>query len=234
MEGRVTEYPWTNKISSNDTIDAWVSFLQRYGSKVFGVELKNEPHNECSLDEFIHWCVVAIQRIEKETSFKGLYFISGVQYTFKDGSFKQLWDGVQGDGQGTHFPSANYGDLKETSELNDNSIPLNRLVFSPHIYADENQDWESNFGFIANQNWTFKGVPIIFSELGGRLEGNDYDFYINFKNWTRENNLTNGMYWYTLPPTSVATGGLMVGEKWDMINTRKMDYIRSFIPNPTI
>lgn len=240
IQGRITQYPWTNSVSFNATKSAWVNFLKRYGTKVFGVELKNEPHNECQLDEFIHWCVSTIESIERETSFNGLYFISGVQYTFKDGSFNTTWDGITGDKQGSHFPGTNYGDLRETSDLANPNIPLNRIIFSPHIYAPDIEDaensinWESQFGFIKRKNWIFKDIPIIFTELGGKLDGPDYDYYLEFGNWARENRLINGMYWYTLPPTSVSTGGLMVGDQWNKIDSRKMEYIKAFIPDPTI
>lgn len=239
IEGRITEYPWTSNISGDQIIDAWINFLSRYGKDLFGIELKNEPHNECTLDEFIDWCIKAIKRIEIETQFRGIYFISGVQYSFKDDDFEKHWDGVKGDNQGVHFPNINYRDLSESKLLNAN-IPLNRIAFSPHIYAPDvldyisEIDWEFQFGFISEKNWCLNKNPIIFTELGGRLEGSDEQFYEKFYKWINKKNFTSGMYWYTLPPTSSSTGGLMVGNMWNAMDRRKLDYIENFITNPTV
>lgn len=223
--GKIQDYPWAEGVSGNDTISAWINFLKRYGNRLFAIELKNEPHNDCSLREYFLWCSEAIKRIENETDFRGLYFISGVQLTKKDGNKNHAWGG-------------SYEDL-DVSYCN---FPLNRIVFCPHVYgtsvrsesvgSDGKETWDNDFGFIKNRNWELKDVPIIFSEMGGYLTGSDLDFYKRFKDYAHNEGLTAGLYWWSLPSTSVDTGGLIQND-FQTFDWNKINYIKEFIPNPT-
>ncbi|NDH09603.1 MAG: hypothetical protein EBY16_08350, partial [Gammaproteobacteria bacterium] len=125
------------------------------------------------------------------TVYDGLYFISGVQYSFNDNQIIHHWDGVLGNLQGVHFPSFNFQDLSEMN-LNSSVIPHNRLVFCPHIFGPLISDyftitgpidWEKNFGYISTKDWKWKDVPIIFTAMGGWLEGPTLAFYTEFQKW---------------------------------------------------
>jgi hypothetical protein len=236
IDNIVTECPWTESISYVNTIDAWIHFLNKFSNYIFGIELKNEPHNLCSFYEFIDWIDNAIYRIETETVYDGLYFISGVQYSFNDNQIIHHWDGVLGNLQGVHFPSFNFQDLSEMN-LNSSVIPHNRLVFCPHIFGPLISDyftitgpidWEKNFGYISTKDWKWKDVPIIFTAMGGWLEGPTLAFYTEFQKWCHIKGFNKGLYWWALPPTSIETGGLLDGYDWKQIDYEKISYIKNF------
>jgi len=241
LEGRITEYPWTNQITYNDTVLTWVNFVKKFENDIFGIELKHEPHNECSFNIFSEWCSSVIIEIEKNTNYQGLYFISGVEYSFDNGEFNRTWNGVKGDGQEVEFATFKFQDLITNTYLSDDRIPHNRIVFCPHVSSPSilgniinTEYWYDGFGFIKNKEWEWQNNAIIFTQIGGWFEGGEINFYYKFKDWSIKNNFTNGMYWWTLPPTSILEGGLLAGEMWLEIDNSKFNYIKSFIPNPTI
>jgi aryl-phospho-beta-D-glucosidase BglC (GH1 family) len=205
--GKIPSHPWSETINSDMTINAWISFLKRFSNKVFAIELKNEPHDDCSLETYFTWCGEAIHRIENETNYRGLYFISGVQLSKSDNNKNHAWGGT-------------FNDLESSPDLiNKLGIPINRLVFCPHVYGtsvrsdsvvnDGPPNWDADFGFIKTKEWELKNIPVIFSEMGGFLTGTDIDFYNRFKDYAHDKGLTAGLYWWSLPSTSVDTGGLI-------------------------
>ena len=228
--GEIQSYPWTAEISGDQTIDAWVNFLKVFSNDVFAIELKNEPHNDCTLFTFLEWCKNAIRRIERETNYKGLYFISGTQLSTIDNNKNHAWGGT-------------FNDLKFHPDLMNNfDVPYSRLVFCPHVYGtsvrsdsvgnDDFSVWDSDFGFIKTTNWQLNNIPIIFSEMGGFLKDSDLNFYNRFKDYAFERGLNTGLYWWSFPSTSQDTGGLLEND-FQTIDWNKMNYIKSFIPSPT-
>jgi aryl-phospho-beta-D-glucosidase BglC (GH1 family) len=241
LEGRITEYPWTSQISYNDTINVWTNFIKRYENKIFGIELKHEPHNQCSFDIFSEWCKSAIIEIEKNTNYKGLYFVSGVQYAFNNGEFNRTWNGIMGDGQEIEFATYKLEDLVNNTYLLEPKIPQNRIVFCPHVTSPSilgniinTNSWSNGFAYINNKNWIWKDNAIIFTQIGGWFEGGQINFYYNFRDWCIKYNFQQGMYWWTLPPTSMLEGGLLLGQSWLQVDSYKLNYIKSFIPEPTV
>jgi aryl-phospho-beta-D-glucosidase BglC (GH1 family) len=227
IDGRITEYPYDNYISYIDTINTWVDFLNKFGDRIFAIELKNEPHGPCTFNDFIIWCKDVIVNIEQKTNYTGLYFISGTQKSVKDNSMNNAWGGTFSDINITNFP-IEY---------------IDRIVLSPHVYGtsvrsdsvngDNDDTWYNAFGFISKKNWILNKLPIIYTEIGGFLIGSDMTYYMRFLDWVFRNNLNKGMYWWTLPTTSIDTGGLFYDENMNELNWLKLNFIKSFIPNPT-
>jgi len=227
IDGRITEYPYDNYITYSDTIDAWVEFLKKFGDKIYAIELKNEPHGICNFNEFISWCKDAIYNIEYKTNYQGLYFISGTQISNKYNTMNNAWGG-------------------SFSDIDINNFPIeykNRIVLSPHVYGtsvrsdsvkdDGSENWFNAFGFISKNDWILNELPIIYTEIGGFLIGTDMEYYTRFLNWVKENNLNKGIYWWTLPTTSMDTGGLFNDDNMNELNWTKLNFIKTLIPNPT-
>jgi hypothetical protein len=132
------------------------------------------------------------------------------------------------------------------SDINITNFPIeyiDRIVLSPHVYGtsvrsdsvngDNDDTWYNAFGFISKKNWILNKLPIIYTEIGGFLIGSDMTYYMRFLDWVFRNNLNKGMYWWTLPTTSIDTGGLFYDENMNELNWLKLNFIKSFIPNPT-
>jgi hypothetical protein len=226
--GRITEYPYEDYLATYDqTINAWVNFLNKFGDKIYAIELKNEPHGTCTFNDFITWCNSAINEIESRTKYKGLYFISGTQYSLSEQDMNHAWGGTFSDISESNFPM-DY---------------LDRIVLCPHVYGtsvrsdavseDSSDIWNKAFGFIKDKNWLFKGLPIIFTEIGGFLIGSDGEYYNRFLEWAEGEKLNKGLYWWTLPTTSIDTGGIFLDDNMSELNWTKINFIKEFIKNPT-
>jgi aryl-phospho-beta-D-glucosidase BglC (GH1 family) len=221
INNEITAFPWTDNVSFADTVAVWNSFGRVYGSHpaVIGWGLKNEPHGACSLTDFFKWCTAVIDTIDVHVQ-RTLYFISGVQISM------QTWERQTTPWGGTFY------DLNDTAFHN--KPWKNRIVFEPHVYGpavipDAAPDWDlwmSRFGFIRKREWAWTHTPLVFTEMGGTLDGDDGTYFDAFLLFAHAHNMTD-MYWWTLG-VSHDTGTMMDGD-----TGRKVEYIQRFQPLPT-
>jgi hypothetical protein len=222
----ISEFPWTSEVSSAQTTHAWTTFVEEYGwhPSILGWGLKNEPHGECSLDDFFAWCSHTIHAMEQQNCHHKLYFIAGVQTSASQTSEEREttpWGGTLADLN----ESALQGSWRE------------RLVFEPHVYGpavihDASPDWNiwmKHFGFIRTRDWIWRHTPVVFTEIGGTLDGSDgvyYEIFLSFVNAYQMNDL----YWWTIGE-SHDTGSIF--DDSDHVLVKKMDYIQRFQTSPT-
>lgn len=222
IRGSITPLPWTFDVSEDDVIGAWANILLQFGTHpaLMGIEIKNEPHNECSTTTFLRHCARVIRRIETDIpSYSGLYVISGVQ---TGGS---PWGGAF-DANGLVDTANDFLSLK---------TPLSRMVLNPHVYSqsvrgaqassDGPGTWESAYGFVTGAETIWNQTAVVVTEWGGHMTWDDTDYYTRWMDWhISSKKFAAGACYWTFGPFSDDTGGLydnnyqIIQNKMDMIN----------------
>jgi endoglucanase len=214
--GGITPFPWTDSVGENRVVDAWVNVMRRFGQHpaLMGIEIKNEPHHECSTREFFMHCARVIRAVEP-TGFKGIYFISGVQ--------------TNGGPWGGGF---------DMDGLRDSSLPsldiMKRLVLNPHVYGpsvrggqalgDTAASWEGVYGFVTSSQTPWDHAAVVVTEWGGKMGYDDLDYYGRWADWhVNTKGFAGGGFYWTFGPFSDDTGGL-VDDSYNIIRA-KMDTI---------
>lgn len=235
--GHITPDPWTDTVTENNVIEAWVNFMKRYGAHpaLFAVEIKNEPHGVISMEEFVNHCAKVVQRIISDVpAYQGLFVISGVEY--------------KGSAWGGSFGS----DAKASSTFqglgHPNALCLvgltDRYVLNPHVYgtdvrgsgvAWENGDaWERYYGFLQSEESHWKDAVILVTEYGGFMKegGTDRDYYERWLAWHLGKGYTAGGFHWTLDERFSSDTGGLIG-KHDS-NAFKLEFCGRLTPNPTL
>lgn len=220
IAGGITALPWTYSVNEDSVINAWINILKEFGNHpaLMGIEIKNEPHNECSTSTFFRHCAKVIRRVLSDApDFKGIFVISGVQANGSPwgGAFEQQ------------------GLLETASEFN--GLPLKRMVLNPHVYSqsvrgaqasgDGPGTWEQAYGFITGSNTIWNQTAVVVTEWGAHMTWDDTDYYGRWMDWhVNSKKFAGGACYWTFGPFSDDTGGLfdenynLHQNKFDMIN----------------
>jgi hypothetical protein len=228
--GEITPFPWTESVSEDEVVAAWLNFLGRFGSHpaLYAIELKNEPHSGCTLSQFLDHCAYLIHNIDQTVpEYQGLFFTSGVQL---NGS---AWGGSY---EKIALESVSFVGLSHPSSLCAINVSTDRFVFVPRVYGvdvrgagaeyDNEETWTSAYGFITTFDGHWNQTAIVVTECGGYTwEGSsDLDYFRRWLAWTKSKNLTAGGYIWTLGPYSRDTGGILNPDysvRWDKIDFAK-------------
>lgn len=225
--GQITEMPWSPEVSEDRVIAAWVNFAAKFGKHpaIIGFEIKNEPHGPCTTPIFHEHCAKVIQAIG--TKYEGLYFIDGTAFSTIDhppwgGSFESISPNCQED------------------KLCMLGIPQ-RLVFAPHVYgpdvrgpqvSDESEAvFERRYGFLTTHPF-FNSSAITVTEFGGSIQDTDYQYFLKWKEYSEKKNLSTGAFFWTLPPSSADTGGILLDD-YHTVNKNKLNFLNSLQPLPS-
>lgn len=234
--GVITPYPWTNSVSENQVVDAWLRFLRRFGmhNAIMGIEIKNEPHEPCTMTEFLNHCAKVIFNVGKYVpEYEGLFFISGVQ-------IQSPWGGAFDRKGLTSVKGLKHPTLLCGPSVGDN---VDRYVLSPHTYGTdvrgegvqyEGPDtWERFYGFVTTLPNHWNATPVINTEYGGfmREGSSDRDYFERWMSWTIQKGFKSGGFLWTLAPFSGDTGGLL-SPSYE-IDAYKADFLARLTPNPT-
>ncbi len=226
--GNITECPTTTGVTRQDVTNAWKNIISRFGrhQALMGVELKNEAHGECEIDNVLRFHEYVINQLYD--MFSGLFFIGGVQ-----GSGDTPWGGTFADSDILPFHRL-YSDVRKQE----------RLVLAPHVYGPdvrgpscENEgeaEMDARFGFLWANESAWKNNPIVVTEFGGYMQpgSSDLAYFERFLHYFQSHNLS-GFFFWTLPSTSGDTGGFVNGDVWDTIDQTKADFLYRLQPNPT-
>jgi endoglucanase len=221
--GVITEAPWTDDVDEARVLAAWVRFASAFGRHpaIMGLELKNEPHGTCTTAAFHRHVRQAIEAIGDR--FDGLYFVSGTtESDALPSSPGPPWGGT-------------FETIEECDDLCRLGIP-ERIVFAPHVYgpdvrgpdvAHEDADvFDKRFGFL-QKHAVFNQSAIVVTEFGGHLRGADLAYFERWRAYSRQRNMTAGFFWWTLPPTSGDTGGLLLDD-YQTVDPCKLKFLHSF------
>lgn len=228
--GVITEFPWTDTVSEDQVLDGWWKFAQAVQDHpaVMGFEIKNEPHGQCTTEDFHDHCANVILRLGLGSPFKGLYFISGTSKSPVDGD-SAPWGGT-------------FEGISGTCE-HDALCRLNiseKIVFAPHVYGpdvrqdqaliENNQTFERRFGFLKNHVFLNESA-IVVTEFGGLMEagGPDMDYFQRWSCYMKSINLQPGAFFWTFPPSSDDTGGLLLDD-YQTVNQDKMHFLDTMQP----
>lgn len=234
--GEITTYPWTDTVSEDQVVHAWLTFADRFVDHpgLMGFEIKNEPHGDITLDMFFQHVV----RVTKAlldclgSRFQGLIFVDGVQ--------------GPGDPWGGTLGSTSIQSLEHPNVLCQLKTMYDRYVFSPHVYGPDVRssdvagegvaEHERRFGFITGMKNHWGQSAVVPTEFGGHLyEGTgDLAYFQRWRDWMYEKGFRAGGFWWTFPETSRDTGGLLIGEDWSELDPVKLEFLRSVQPHPTI
>lgn len=206
----ITEFPWYNNVlTKEEFIRLWkivIQEFQRYNNLI-GIDIKNEPHGNISIDIWTSFVLSFIQDIHSNfPDFKGLFFIEGVQ---QDNS---VWGGSI-----NNFPDF---------------YPY-RVVLSPHIYGvsvrgisalyDSVMQWDIWFG-----NYT---KSICIGEIGGTFQDEDWEWQQRILYYLSHNGITDFYFW-GLTPNSYDVGGILEND-WTTVNQRKIWFCEQLQTDPT-
>lgn len=233
VDGAITEAPWTPAVSEAQVVDAWGSFAQTYGAHpaVMGIEIRNEPHGAVSLPEFHRHCRAVIDRVGAAApGFDGLFFVSGTTDSPVDGD-RPPWGGTL-----EALPSRCEDDALCQLGMAD------RIVFCPHVYGpdvrgletvagEDDSTFERRFGFL-REHPIFNGSAIVATEFGGHLRGSDGAYFDEWLAFMRRRHLPTNAFFWTFPPTSSDTGGLL-GTDWATLDTVKLAFLHKLQPEPS-
>lgn len=227
--GQITEMPWTDDVSEERVVAAWTNFAEVFGRHpaVMGLEIKNEPHGPCTTADFHQHSAKVITSIGHR--YRGPYYIDGTA-----GSSDQApWGGT-------------FEHISKTCEQ-DALCMLGmpeRIVFAPHVYgpdvrgptvSEENDaTFERRFGFLRNHTFLNRSA-IIVTEFGGHMrdaKGPDYRYFERWKEYMDRVNLTSGAFFWTFPPSSGDTGGILLDD-WNTVDVQKLNFLKQFQPLPS-
>ena len=208
IDGVITPSPWTETVNEDMVVNAWLQFIDKFKEHpgFMGIEIKNEPH-KITLDRFLQYCAKVIYNVEKNIhSYNKLYFISGVQ-------IKGPWGGSFDHSLST-FNGFTHPNILCTVDT-----PVDKFILNPHVYGtsvrghdvayENDTTWEESYGFITSMSNHWNMSAIIPTEWGGKLIGDDADYYNRWLTWhVEKKNLTAGGYFWTLAPYSIDTGGI--------------------------
>jgi endoglucanase len=226
--GEITEMPWTADVSEEDVVAAWRNFAETFGKHpaIVGLEIKNEPHGPCSTPLFHRHAAKVIQAIGK--TYEGLYFIDGTASSPID---QPPWGGS--------FESI--AARCEDDDLCVLGLPQ-RLVFAPHVYGPDVRGptvsveteavFERRYGFLTTHSF-FNESAIVVTEFGGCLSDKDLDYFKKWKDYSSKKNLSTGAFFWTLPPSSADTGGILLDD-YKTLNTQKLDFLNALQPSPSL
>jgi endoglucanase len=229
IEGAITEYPWTPTVTHDQVVDAWGRFAKAYATHpaVMGLEIKNEPHGAATTAEFHRHCEAVINRIRAEApTYDALFFVSGTT------------DGGERD-------KAPWGGSLETLPRHCDSLcqldMADRIVFCPHVYGPDVRGagasgegpaaFERRFGFL-REHPVFNGSAIVPTEFGGFLQGADGAYFEEWLAFVRKRNYTTDAFFWTFPPTSHDTGGLLLDD-WTTLDETKLAFLERLQPCPS-
>lgn len=227
IQGEITEMPWTPGVSEDRVIAAWTHFARTFGkhAAILGFEIKNEPHGRCTTPDFHAHAARVIQSIG--STFDGLFFIDGTAASAIDnppwgGSFETIAQHCEDDA------------------LCALGIP-SRIVLAPHVYGpdvrglevseESSAVFERRYGFLKTHPF-FNTSAILVTEFGGSLQHEDYDYFLTWKAFSQAKSLGTGAFFWTLPPSSADTGGILLDD-YQTINTQKLDFLNSLQPSPS-
>lgn len=226
--GQITEMPWSADVSEEDVVTAWRNFAAAFGTHpaILGLEIKNEPHGPCSQPVFHRHAARVIQEIGK--MYDGLYFIDG---TATSGIDHPPWGGS--------FESI-------AARCEDDALCVlglpERLVFAPHVYGpdvrgptvreESDAAFERRYGFLTTHAF-FNASAIIVTEFGGFMQDIDYHYFVKWKDYTGKKNLSTGAFFWTLPPNSADTGGILLDD-YKTLNKQKLDFLDALQPLPSL
>lgn len=227
--GTITEFPWTEDVDERRVVAAWTRFADAFGSHpaLFGLEIKNEPHGDCTTAVFHRHVAKVVAAIGDR--FQGLYFVSGTSDTLPPSSSSSSSFLVAPPWGGT-FEKMESGTCDALCSLH----MSHRLVFAPHVYGpdvrgpDVQQEgdvvFDQRFGFLNNHS-IFHGSAIVPTEFGGHLRGDDLAYFERWRDYMRTHNMTAGGFFWTLPPTSQDTGGLLLDD-FQTVDADKLAFLQ--------
>ena len=234
IQGQITESVFTAEVSEDRIMRAWANFAETFGgtSNVMGFEIKNEPHGVLSTPAFHDHCAKVIARVlDKTPLFHGLFFIDGTSMSSVDGNAAP-WGGT--------FESIS--NLCSDDALCAMNIP-GKLVFSPHVYGpdvrgttalgEDEHTLFRRFGFIKTHEF-FNESAIVVTEFGGKMvEGSsDHAFFDTWLAYINDHGLNAGAFFWTFPPTSFDTGGLLMDD-FATLDPVKLAFLHNVQPHPT-
>lgn len=234
IEGMITETFFTEDVSEDRIMQAWGNFASTFGSmsNVMGFEIKNEPHGSLSTPAFHAHCAKVIAHVlDKLPHFQGLFFIDGTSMSSVDGN-SAPWGGT--------FESIS--EYCTDDALCAMHIPR-KLVFSPHVYGpdvrgpiaipEDKDTLFRRFGFIKTHGF-FNESAIVVTEFGGKMvEGSaDAVFFDNWLAYMNAQGLNAGAFFWTFPPTSFDTGGLLMDD-FVTVDPVKVTFLQRLQPHPT-
>lgn len=230
--GVITEFPWTDTVSEDQVLKAWLNFAQfiQEHPALMGFEIKNEPHGRCSTDDFHTHSAKVIQTIHSPL-FKGLFFIDGTSHSPVDGDVAPWGGTFEGISQNC-----------DDDALCSLKIP-ERIVFSPHIYGPDvrglentenegDETFERRFGFLKNHAF-FNASAIVVTEFGGHLQNLDQSYFQKWASFMKKQGLDDsGYFFWTFPPSSADTGGFL-NDDYVTINQEKVEFLQKLQQNPS-
>jgi endoglucanase len=234
IEGKITEYPWTDRVSEDMVVEAWVAFAKSVAMHpaVMGLEIKNEPHGNCTTTEFHrHAAKVIVAILEAVPAFPGVFFIDGTSFSPVDGT-KAPWGGTF-----EALSASCQDDALCRLDMDE------KLVFAPHVYGPDvrgsvalNEDqatFDRRFGFMGRHPF-FNQSAIVVTEFGGYMaKGSaDYQYFEQWRQYMECANLTTGAFFWTLPPSSDDTGGFIVAD-WRTPDSQKTAFLKLLQPSPS-
>lgn len=225
--GQITEMPWTASVSEDRVVGAWRNFADRFGRHpaILGLEVKNEPHGPISTTDFHEHCAKVIEGIGD--LFQGLYFIDGTASSTVDHPpWGGTFEGISGTCEEDPLCRLGMG---------------SRLVFAPHVYGpdvrgeqvsvEDDETFERRFGFLTNHAF-FNTSAIVVTEFGGFMREEDQSYFERWKAFVEKKNLSTGAFFWTLPPNSADTGGILLDD-YETLNKQKLDFLHSLQPFPS-
>lgn len=210
IEGLWYDGTWTEQ----KVATAWGTVLTRWGKRLMGIDIKNEPHDAAQWPDWVKW-VNRIGTLALGICPQLLILVEGLD---RSESTYSCWGGSLEYVGKTTYPQV--------------SLPANKVVYAPHQYGKgvTNNDncataaqWDTHFGFIRKLNkW-----GLIVGEWGGRDV--DYPWQDAFSTYLAKMDI-DSFYW-CLNPNSGDTGGILLDD-WRTLNTQKLVYTKRVVPSP--
>lgn len=225
-QGEIQPYPWIDEWTPDRVCNAWTRILSLEGvgthPALMGIDLVNEPHGQCTLQDAMHYYQKCVQVVERaQTGFDGVYLLAGVQWS-QEGGMMSAWGGSLRD-----LPLV-------TTAPNHFEVDPSRLVLTVHQYGPDvrgmsQQDWGPNW-VRARNDTPWQDVPVILGEWGGFLRpgSGDEEYYTNMI----EDLAPLDNFFWTLSPDSGDTGGLVFSD-FSTVDGNKVRLINNLQPCPT-
>jgi endoglucanase len=220
------------------SLDDWVRDLMfvttRYKDvkNVIGIDLKNEPHSDWGTGAF--WGTGKVEndwKLAAERAGAAVHAANPKVLVFVEGVSDNNGSCQTPDG---HWWGGNIEPI-ECFPIDENKIPRNKLVLSPHIYGPDVADqayFADSAGFPnnmpriwENQMGRFMSTyPVVLGEFGGKFMGKDQVWQTHFVDWLKCKNTKNFFYW-SWNPNSGDTGGILKDD-WISVNTEKYQNLK--------
>lgn len=213
----ISDLWYTSSYSESEWINDLKFVANRYKglSNFLGIDMKNEPKGKATWgtgDAKTDWKMAAEKagKAILEVNPNILIFVEGVQNNPNCSGNTAHWWG------GNMEPMA-------CKPINNNYIPANKLVYSPHVYGPDvhmqsyftastfpgnmPSIWTTHFGFLAD-----KGYTVIPTEWGGRYgnggDAKDVTWHNALINYFKSKKICSTYYW-DWNPNSGDTGGIL-------------------------